>query len=164
MSEGGAASTSDRFGREVAALVADLRGWAGPLDPSTVHTPPAPGSWTVAQNLAHIAEFVPYWAGQALLVAKNPGSPFGRTEEDPDRRAGIADHADDDLGSLLSRVEAAEERFATTIAGIPDDAWSSTGVHPRFGDMDIGAIIDRFVVQHLVGHLEQARAASPATT
>ena len=40
-------------------------------------------------TLAHLAELLPYWARQAQLLERAPGTKFGRTHADPDRLSAI---------------------------------------------------------------------------
>src|SRR5688500_18689037 len=65
------------------------------LDKPRGLTEPDPGGaerWEAGQVWAHIAEFVPYWHGEAeSVIAAYDGEPvpFGRTKEDAGRLAGI---------------------------------------------------------------------------
>ena len=49
------------------------------LDPAKLYQTPAENEWTIMQNLAHIIEFMPYWAGEIEKLITTPGANFGRT-------------------------------------------------------------------------------------
>ena len=48
------------------------------LDPAKLYQQPAENEWTIMENLAHIVEFMPYWANEIEKLAA-PGQNFGRT-------------------------------------------------------------------------------------
>jgi hypothetical protein len=154
-------SFGEAYAREVEALLGELRLWAGSIDTSSLGKAPAPGEWSVVQNLAHVAEFLRYWTGQALFVAGHPNSPFGRGEDDPDRIGAVTAHADDDPVEAMSAIDASAIWLRERITSLPLDAWDVIGLHPRFGEMDIREIMERFVVRHLAGHIEQVKATAP---
>ena len=52
------------------------------LNASKLYQSPAENEWTIMQNLAHIVEFMPYWAGEIEKVIAEPGCEFGRTHDD----------------------------------------------------------------------------------
>lgn len=142
----------------IAELVDELGEWASTLDPEIVHRRPPDGEWTVAQNLVHVVEFVPYWAGQLHRVVAHPGQPFGRTHEDPERIAWVDEHAGDALDAILAALPRAADEACRLLCSIPDGAWGTTGRHRR-GEMTLGDIAEFFLVDHLEDHGRQARAA-----
>jgi hypothetical protein len=114
--------------------------------------------------LAHVAEFLPYWAEQALAVAgrDSDGQPFGRTHTDPERLGAVDRHAGDPLPDLASAARHAAA--AATLARIPPARWERTGTHARRGEMSVRAIVDAFLVTHLDEHLAQAEEALGAAS
>src|SRR5258708_8538507 len=52
------------------------------LDASKLYQAPAENEWTIMQNLAHIVEFMPYWAGEIEKLVAAPGETFARTPQD----------------------------------------------------------------------------------
>ena len=78
----------------------------GPLahiDARKLYQPPAENEWTIMQNLAHIVEFMSYWAGEIEKIVAEPGCTFGRTPEDVGRLQGISEHET----TSLSKIKAA---------------------------------------------------------
>ena len=116
--------------------------------------------WDPIRVLAHVAEFLPYWAAQAHDVAGRPANnePFGRGLTDPSRNAGIEDHAHDALAPTVVRLRTALEGASALLRTIPDGAWQKTGLHPRRGEMTIEQIVDQLICDHLVEHVSQAGA------
>ncbi len=109
--------------------------------------------------LAHVAEFVPYWADQALTLASGPeGAAFGRTHDDPQRIAAVTEHATDALDTAIDRVERGLARAATVLAAIPSDGWTRKGRHSRRGEMSVAEIVESFMLGHLEEHAHQLDA------
>jgi hypothetical protein len=112
--------------------------------PDDALTDPDPDSgerWDRGQVLAHVAEMLPYWAQQAELVAAGRQTEFGRVKSDPDRIAAIERDRREDPARLLARVD--------------DRALAATGRHQTLGDMTVGELVDRFLVDHLEEHADQ---------
>lgn len=144
-----------RLGSNVKALIAASAGG------ERLHrTTASNDDWDPIRVLAHVAEFLPYWAAQAREVAGRPANnePFGRSITDPTRNAAIEDHAHDALGPTVVRLHAALESATALLRAIPDDAWQKTGLHPRRGEMTIERIVDELMCDHLVEHVTQAGA------
>src|SRR5947208_2992976 len=80
-----------RLERAVRAFVDRL----GAVKETVIYTPPAPGEWCVAELAAHSAEIYGYWAKQIDFLRANPGKPFGRTMEDPERIGFVERHQRD---------------------------------------------------------------------
>jgi hypothetical protein len=150
-----------RYSREVGSLLGELRAWTRTVDSASLPGAVPADEWSVVQNLAHVAEFLRYWTDQALFVAEHPNSPFGRTEDDPDRLGAVAAHAGDDMADVMSAIDSSAAWFRERITSLADDAWGTIGLHPRRGEMEVREIVERFIVQHLAGHIEQAKATAP---
>ena len=124
-------------------------------------TDPDPGGterWEAGQVWAHMAEFVAYWHGQVeSVIAAYDGDavPFGRTKEDPARIAGIEMGRHEVVRGLRERVHEAIEDIKHYLSMLTPAEWNAVGAHPTRGEMDIEAIVGRFVVSHLVEHADQ---------
>jgi threonine dehydratase len=125
---------------------------------------PDPGAterWEAGQVWAHLAEFPGYWLEQVRhILAARPGGagepvPFGRTKEDPGRLAAIERERQTDPAELLRRVTAQLGEVVATLHDLPGEAWEARGLHPRVGEMDLGAIVQRFIIGHLEEHADQ---------
>ncbi len=84
---------------------------------------PAPGEWTVAQLLAHIAEIQYFWMEKAVLITKEDDPNITRSDVENDRRAAaVSDHAGDPLDDLIRALAAANESAIATAGEIaPED-------------------------------------------
>jgi len=124
-------------------------------------TEPDPGGterWEAGQVWAHVAEFVPYWQGEVeSVIGSYDGDPvpFGRTKEDPARLAGIEMGRHEAVRQLKERVHEGIDELKRYLAARTSAEWNAVGRHPLRGEMDVEAIIGRFVVAHLEEHAEQ---------
>lgn len=114
--------------------------------------------WEAAQVWAHMAEFVSYWHEQVeAVVAAFDGDPvpFGRTKTDPGRIAAIEVGRREPVDELARRAQAAIVELDKRIATFGNAEWNAVGLHETRGEMDVEAIVERFVVSHLDEHLAQ---------
>jgi hypothetical protein len=124
-------------------------------------TEPDPGSderWEAAEVWAHMAEFVSYWHEQIeAVVGAYDGEPvpFGRTKTDPGRIAAIEVGRREPVEELAGRAQQAISDLDQRIAAFGGVEWNAVGRHETRGEMDIEAIVERFVVSHLDEHLTQ---------
>src|SRR5256885_9988638 len=93
----------------------------------------AEDGWSAAHVLAHVAEFVRYWASQAETVAarERQDLPFGRTHDDPERIAAIEERWREGGERLASGLRSALEQCVATLRGIPEERWRRARLHPR---------------------------------
>ncbi len=131
-------------------------------NPAFLYERPAPEEWSVMENLAHLAEFPPYWLKEFTKVIKEPGSAYGRTHADPDRIAFIENHARVQLTPVLELIENARKQTLEMLEPIQDEDWEKTGKHSTRGEMNLHQMMDFFVTKHLRDHLQQTRAALQA--
>ena len=123
--------------------------------------------WEAAQVWAHMAEFVGYWHEQIeAVVAAFDGDPvpFGRMKTDAGRLAAIEVGRREPIGELARRAEEAIARLDQRIAAFGNAEWNAVGRHETRGEMDIEAIVDRFVVSHLDEHLAQLESLEGSST
>jgi len=124
-------------------------------------TEPDPGSserWEAAQVWAHMGEFVGYWHDQLeSVIGEYDGSPvpFGRTKTDPGRIAAIEIGRQEPIPVLRARVNETIEALKRYLARLNSAEWNAVGRHPTLGEMDVEAIVERFVINHLEEHAEQ---------
>lgn len=131
---------------------------AFPAGALTAPDPPTGERWEAGQVWAHLAEFIPYWVGEAVQVAKDGhGEPvaFGRTKLDPARVAAIERDRRTDPFALWTRISACISDLRRFVGDLDDQAWSARGRHPTLGLMDLGAIVHEFLVGHLEQHADQ---------
>jgi hypothetical protein len=121
--------------------------------------PPTGERWDAGQVWAHVAEFPAYWLDQVRqILAADPVRqpvPFGRTKTDAGRVGAIERDRHDPPSALLLRATAGIAETRDFIRQIARDAWSARGLHPALGEMELGRILDQFIVRHLEEHADQ---------
>ncbi|MBA2680231.1 MAG: DinB family protein [Ktedonobacteraceae bacterium] len=132
------------------------------LDASKLYEVPEPGEWSIMESLAHISEFMQYWADEIDKLVENPGQKFGRTKEDPDRIRAIEEHKEDVLDAARSSLARSYTRLDQELSTLKDSDLALKAVHPKFGEQTLAWFIQDFVTGHLTGHLEQMGRALAA--
>jgi hypothetical protein len=130
----------------------------GPLahiDTRKLYQPPVENEWTIMQNLSHIVEFMPYWAGEFEELVAEPGSNFGRTHEDVGRMQGIKAYEMDSLSEIKKALPGSYARLDHVLSRLKDSDLDLTGIHVRYGEKPLDWLIEEFVTNHLSGHVEQ---------
>ncbi len=131
---------------------------AFPHDVLTAPDPPSGERWEAGQVWAHVAEFIPYWLGEAALVVdggRQQPVPFGRTKSDPGRLAAIERDRSTDQGRLWQRTSRDIGSLRAFLSGLGETVWTARGLHPTLGEMDLAHIVDEFLVGHLEQHANQ---------
>jgi len=123
-------------------------------------TDPDAGSderWEARQVWGHLAEFVGYWQEQIeSVIAAYDGEPvpFGRTKQDPARIAAVEMGRQTPVAELVGRAQESLAEARRYLAGLGSAEWNAVGRHPTVGDMDVEAMVERFIVAHLEEHLD----------
>jgi uncharacterized damage-inducible protein DinB len=125
------------------------------LDPAKLYQQPAENEWTIMESLAHIVEFMPYWADEIEKLVAAPGQNFGRTMQDARRLQAINEHGSDDLVQIRAALPGSYARLAQVLSELKDSDLELTGYHSRFGDQTLAWFIEDFVTHHLTSHLGQ---------
>jgi hypothetical protein len=124
----------------------------------TAPDPPTGERWEAGQVWAHLAEFIPYWLGEAALVTEHgmrEPAAFGRTKSDPGRLSAIERDRRRDRTALWKRTAADIGRLRDFLVGLDATAWDARGRHPTLGEMSLARIVDEFLVGHLDQHALQ---------
>ena len=129
------------------------------LEPGKLYQSPTENEWTIMQILAHIVEFMPYWAGEIEKVRIEPGSTFGRTHEDVGRLQGVSRREMDSLSNIKATLPGSYARLDEVLGKLRDSDLELTGKHVRQGEKSIGWLIDDLVTNHLSGHVDQIKSS-----
>jgi hypothetical protein len=140
-----------------AALHQLIDGPLASLDTGKLYQSPAENEWTIMQNLAHIVEFMPYWAGEIEKLVAEPGRNFGRTAQDEGRLRGISEHATDSQEEIKAALPVSYARLDEALGNLQDSDLELTGKHVRYGEKPLGWFIEDIVTDHLSGHVEQIK-------
>src|SRR6266849_5893180 len=127
------------------------------LDMSKLYQLPAENEWTIMQNLAHIVEFMPYWAGEIEKLVAEPGRNFGRTPQDVGRLQGISEHEMDSLKGIKAALPVSYARLDEALRSLKDSDLELTGKHVRYGEKPLDWFLEDVVTNHLSGHVEQIK-------
>jgi uncharacterized damage-inducible protein DinB len=132
------------------------------LPADVLYRAPEPGEWPVMSTLAHLAELLPYWAHQAENIARDPGAPFGRLHDDPQRIGAVEQHGRDSLDAVVPRIRASLDECVRALRALPAEAWAAAGMHPNRGSMTVEQLVDSFLVKHAEEHASQTQATLQA--
>jgi hypothetical protein len=152
-------ATREIVRKSYSELVQLIDGPLAHLDVGKLYQSPAENEWTIMQNLAHIVEFMPYWAGEIEKVLTEPGCAFGRTHDDKGRLHGISEHEMDSLSKIKAALPGSYTRLDEVLGKLQDSDLKLTGKHVRYGEKTIDWLIDDLITTHLSGHVEQINSS-----
>jgi uncharacterized damage-inducible protein DinB len=150
--------------RSYTQLMALLDGPLAALDPQKLYLAPVDGEWSIQQNLAHIAEFMPYWADEISKLLARPGQNFGRTQQDAARLQAIEQHGRESLAQVKEALPHSYARLQEVLERLQDSDLQLSGQHSNFGEKSLAWFIEDFVTRHLIDHLEQIKIALAAVS
>jgi hypothetical protein len=116
---------------------------------------PAPGKWSVAEIMAHLAdaEVVLAWRLRQILAGNGVSlQPF-----DQDVWASTFDYANHDVKQSLERYRVLRESNLALLKRVPKKLWDNYGVHQERGNENVAHII-RMVAGHDLNHLRQVES------
>ena len=133
---------------------------AAPWPLSTVFGAEPEARWGPPELLAHVAEMLRYWLGEIERILADPASGtepvlFGRLETDALRIAIIERDRTLPFRELYARITGESERIAARLAELSPEEARRRGTHPRYGETDVTATVDRHIVDHLERHVAQ---------
>jgi uncharacterized damage-inducible protein DinB len=129
------------------------------LDSQKLYEVPAENEWTIMQNLAHVAEFMPYWANEVAKLVAHPGQNFGRVMTDERRIKFISDHEHDTLPQIRALLPERYAQLEKVLSTLKDSDLELTGVHVRYGEKSLDWFIEDFVTKHMSDHVVQLQEA-----
>ncbi len=127
------------------------------LDPAKLYQAPALDEWSMMENLAHIVEFMPYWASEVTKLVASPGQPFGRTQQHEGRLKAIEEHGHESLAWVQAALPTSYAVLESVLTMLKDEDLELTGLHSKFGKRTLGWFINEFIVKHLQEHIRQLR-------
>jgi hypothetical protein len=142
------AATAKRLGRLI-----------GRASPAKLRKRPAPGKWSAAEILAHLAdcEIVAGWRMRQILGA--PGTPIQPFDQDSWCAAGH--YGKRDARKSLEQFRAAREGNLALLKSLAPEQWKHHGMHAERGVETIEQIV-RMMAGHDVNHSKQVeRIVSP---
>ena len=145
------AAAADRL----ASLAPTLRDGTWPLAERFDHAPEA--AWGPRELLAHLAEMLPYWLGEAerIIDMRAGPEPFGRVVTNDVRLAIIERDRTLPVRELEARVAVGIERWRRRWAALDEVTRARPGLHLTLGEMTVEDVGARFVAGHLDDHLDE---------
>ena len=143
--------------RSCTELLQLIDGPLAALEPDRLYKSPAENEWSIMQNLAHIVEFMPYWASEIEKLVAAPGQNFGRTMQHEGRMRAVNEHGRDSLAQIKEALPGSYLRLEEVLGGLKDSDLELTGRHVKFGEQLLGWFMEEFVTGHLSSHVEQVK-------
>ena len=125
-----------------------LRGRA----PARLTRRPAPGKWSIAEIVAHLADDELVGAYRIRRILESPGLAIELFDQD--RWAAIGKYDRRDIKRSLELFRALREANLALLKTLQRDQWDHHGVHAERGAESIRAITEHFAC-HDLNHLEQ---------
>jgi hypothetical protein len=156
------AAIRQRLQDSYAQLCALLDGPLSTLVTAKLYQTPDENEWSITQSLAHIQEFLPYWAEEVEKLLAHPGQNFGRTMQDEGRLEALRVHGYDTLRQLKEALPGSYARLDDVLSRLQESDLELTARHVRFGEHTLEWFIDEFITGHLHGHVMQLQACLAA--
>jgi hypothetical protein len=113
---------------------------------------PAPGKWSIAEILAHLADTEVAMGWRMRMVVSQPGStlqPF-----DQDAWAAAMRYEKRDPRKSLDQYRGAREANVALLKSLAPADWKKSGMHPERGEQTVETIV-RMTAGHDLNHLAQ---------
>lgn len=116
---------------------------------------PAPGKWSVAEILAHLAdvEIVVGWRMRSILGA--PGTPIAAFDQD--KWAAACSYAKRDPQMSLRVFRTLREANLRLLKTLQPEQWTQFGIHSERGEETVERIV-QMIAGHDINHLRQIEA------
>lgn len=121
---------------------------------------PDPNEWTAAEITGHVSEAPLTFSNHARRLAVEGGGKAGRPPDDPGRLAAVERLADRGPKAGADLVRMGVREACAILRSIPDEGWAVEGMHARMGNTTVRVLVESSVLEHLQGHLRQAKEAA----
>lgn len=131
-------------------------------DEQALHWKQDDETWSVAQILAHVAEFQHFFGQDVKHLQQNPGAQYGRTVEHADRLNAVRLSGTETGSELWRGVSKAKEEVFAILGEFSDTDLDIVGTNPKFGHQTIGWVIGHFITEHIEKHIGQIQRVHKA--
>lgn len=145
-----------------AQLCALLDGPIAALAPAQLYHTPGANEWSIMQSLAHMQEFLPYWAGEVEQLVARPGQNFGRTMQHAGRLEALRVHGHDTLARIREALPASYARLDEVLSRLQESDLALTACHSKYGERTLAWFIGEFITEHMRNHVVQLRVCLAA--
>jgi uncharacterized damage-inducible protein DinB len=120
------------------------------INSERLYREPAPGKWSINDQLAHLAIYQPVFIERIHKILKENSPAFGRYVADTDEQflTGRKKTSDE----LMRMLKADREKLIKLLSSLSPEQIQRTGTHPLFGPMTIAQWTEFFVL-HEAHHL-----------
>jgi hypothetical protein len=153
------ASSRDALIDEFVAGVPQLRRAIAGLGPEQLKARPVPGKWSTLEVVCHLADSDQVWCHRMKrVIAEDRPLLIGYDET---RFTAALPYHEADLEAELALMEAMRRQMALILRGLPESAWSRTGVHNERGLVTLEEMLraETEHVPHHVAHIREKRKA-----
>jgi len=137
------------------ATPGSIAGMIGRASRRRLSRPPAPGKWSAAQILAHLAELELLWGYRMRMILEKSGAPIAGMDQDA--WAKNARYERIDPGHSLEMFRAIRRANLELTRRLPAAALRRYGSHSQFGRLTIGRILE-LLAGHDINHSRQLAA------
>jgi uncharacterized damage-inducible protein DinB len=144
---------------QLQTITAEILAEVERLPPEIITWIPDEGVWSVMDILCHIREFVPFWTGETVRIARRPNEQWGRDHTDTARLAAVTGTAANKLEDVTADIRKLVRQSIDTLGDLSDAdlAVEATSKNPRWGLKPASFVVDHLLVQHVEKHLGQIR-------
>ena len=96
---------------------------------------PAPGKWSIHDNIAHLAKYQPMFQGRINTILKEDNPFFDRYKAEDDLN--FETWRSYDTKRLLNILTTDREKFFDLVTNLPDDKVIRIGTHGKYGKLTI---------------------------
>ena len=141
------------------AITTEILAEVDRLAPEIIKWIPSDGVWSVMDILCHIREFVPFWTGETVRIARRPDEKWGRDHTDTARLGAVTNTAANKLEDVVADIGRLVRRSAEVLTDLSDAdlAVEATSKNPRWGLKPASFVVDHLLVEHVEKHLGQIR-------
>ncbi len=158
------ANTADEVRARNQELDGELRALAAQISAEALGRDPGGEEWTVAQLLGHLGEFPRFFADDLSRWLDDPEAAVGRTQEHPVRLAAVEEAQRADLDTLRHEMDEAFDELAAALGDLEDHHLQAVMQNRKYGPEPLTAFLDRYVLGHKAGHIDQLRTTLDAVT
>ena len=113
------------------------------------------GTWSIKENIAHIADLEPLWFGRIEDIIG--GQETMRPADLTNRTTMEANHHESSIGQILERVSNERSKLVERIETLSSDQWAASSLHPRLKTPMRIVDLCYFVADHDDYHLARCR-------
>jgi len=125
------------------------------LRPKQMRKKPAPGKWSIAEILAHVADTEVVASWRLRLILANDGTPIQGFDQNV--WAETFRYEDQDPRASLKTFRVLRENNLSLLKHVPRKLWENHGMHSERGKETISHIV-RLFAGHDLNHLQQIKA------